>query len=1736
VKNAQTVGVEPDPPNSMKHQLSRTLLALCLFLLATSLQAAPAVVVKVARPVLLDKPDQWPAITAEQHMATSGGESARWIACYDAETLYLLVRVRDESPMKNSASPFDPAMAIKGGDAVGFCFGPSGDRGQLQRILVANLDGKPMGICYRPLSKKKKPYSFASPVSTYVMDYVAPLPEVRAVFSLIDGGYAVGVAIPWKVLDYRVTEGLEFPFDAQVIFSDPAGTKNIATAWWHSRGNGPACTVDLPSEARLYPDLWGSARLFTADPGPQPDPDEAPQTPIVVDPDGLKPVPIVFTLPRACKASLVITDTNGWIVAEPLRAESLSAGSHTILWNGRGYRDMPLPAGHYHWRLGYFDGVRSLFLGAAGNSGRPPYPSADKKGSIGGVHIGPAAVAADAGGVYLLHAGEEGEHGLRKIDKAGNVLWTHSTGNYAPASAVAVDGQRAYMIAGWPELALLCMDAATGRDLPMGEAGARITLGDPKKTFVGLAVVGGKAYVSVAAEDRLAVIDVTTGQKAADIPLTRPGRLCRQDDTHLLAISGDTVVRLDLATRDVQTVGVEPGPPNGQPHRQFPAEGGRGSTRAATPLLTGLTAPSAIAVDGAGQLYVAEQGNKQQITRFQADGTCLVSFGKPGGRAATVPKYDPMEFHNITDLACDAEGQLWFVEAGWTAPRRIGCLSAVGQWVRDYCGPVYCSSGMVVDLDDPATVYYHLGPSWMKTRVGFSPTHNWRDFDWRIEAIYYLSQSGTETPAVPDLMLGPASPSFAEGITFTGTNGLKYFWIDGEVTYTRNSQPAALWRWANDRWVPTGIQSQYGKPCWADRNGDGLVQSNEYSTVVAPDGGWRWLGRDLTLYGRHGAWKPARIDERGVPDYDGGTYTPYAATPYPDWFSCIAGSHEVAVSRPGPDGAVYYTANLGNGQGRAFWDRASENKLIKVKDGQVQWWIGHHDAANHTNGDGTIFYNVCGVEDGVIVVSDVANQYTAYTDDGLTLGWLLTDDNGRPRWSDDSYVSAESFSGQFIKDSKTGKYLLFCGASESCQVREVVGIGHGKITRQKGDVILPSSLPRTTPSPRATIIPYGTWECANGRFNGIDGEDWEWWPRNYETITIRDGKQIVADVRLRRDAGYMHLFADVLQPAGFHAPADNAGATPGGLYGKADGVELLLGPLLPPDRMAAVAGDARVLLTARRDEKGKLKGLALACRPASPPLPPDPLLRPMNNDGSLRGAPPKEALSFATGWQPIPGASVALGTRPDGKGFRLEAELPLAFFPEVATIRPVTFKRWTDGGNHWIKSYTENRYDLAGPVRLNVAVFSTDAAGTVRRLPWLVDGPAATNSAAMTPRDWGVANAATTLGWTAQPGAKEYQIYRAATPELAAAKPVQGVRGGTTTTDFPGIGTHYYWLTAIDALGESQFLGPEAIIVGGQTTQEPRVDFRGAPAPVILFPNLLDLEIFPDAARVINFTVAAKSVTPEVLPAGANVTTEPMGNGRWRMVVTLPSGTKPGTRYAVALTAVGEAKPVKAAFFVTASPVAVAGQLTQTGGKLAIDAAAPAGQPAATVLWPGQGLLPTEKVGRSGYVLFRHNGNPDPTRVVRAPFADTFAGGDGFWYGADGGNMRFDLCKADGTIQPGQDAQGRRFFGSVNSNAGTPGKPETYPGAQWTVQVSDAAAHLLTVFSPAKEASAAKQRFVLRSATGDFPPAIVEFDGRQGGAVIQFRFIGNATLSVQQTVGGMGSSNPGANCAALFLD
>lgn len=51
--------------------------------------------------------------------------------------------------------------------------------------------------------------------------------------------------------------------------------------------------------------------------------------------------------------------------------------------------------------------------------------------------------------------------------------------------------------------------------------------------------------------------------------------------------------------------------------------------------------------------------------------------------------------------------------------------------------------------------------------------------------------------------------------------------------------------------------------------------------------------------------------------------------------------------------------------------------------------IGHRNYAQKETGDITILFNIAGEVDDVFLISDVIQEYQAYTSDGLTLGSFL---------------------------------------------------------------------------------------------------------------------------------------------------------------------------------------------------------------------------------------------------------------------------------------------------------------------------------------------------------------------------------------------------------------------------------------------------------------------------------------------------------------------------------------------------------------------------------------------------------------------------------------------------------------------------------------------------------------------------------------------------------------------------
>jgi hypothetical protein len=1322
-------------------QLGTLLASILVFSLALAgtAHAQPAAIVKVPTPTKIDgAATEWAAIKASQTIDGRLGPVGSFKLAYDDANLYALVNVTDVSPLKNNISIVQELL--KGGDAISLCFGPLDGKLIYNRIVLAKVGDKNEVIAMRPhWSDQAHKYTYSTMAGgTVPMDFVGRLDKegAQVAFALVAGGYSAEAKIPWSSIGLKPTPNLKFSFDVQIIFSDPGGTTNVDTAWWHSTGGGPYSTTDVATEARLYPEAWGVAQLFETDPGPSEQRATQAADPVFT-PGG---VPISFTLPRASKVSVIVRDKNGWIVRELLRARDMKAGKQTIYWDGRDRWGALQPPGEYSFRVGYFDGLKTRFAGSAGNSAFPPYRTEDGLGSIGGMHAGPQAVAPGGGmTMYLLNGGEEGQRSLRKIDiNTGKSLWFHSVGGFGMGQSMASDEKFAYMIyAANSVTSLVRMDSKTGANTPIGSHREPIKLGNIETQ--GLVIAGGKVFYSVPKENRIGTIDLASGEKGADIKVEAVRGICKSSEDLLLVCKGTEVVRLNLQSLEQKT------------------------------LVSDLQEPSAVATDGAGNIYVSDLGKSQQIKKYTNDGRFVSAFGVPGGRGLTAVPYNPMAFRGVKGLAVGPDGNLWAVEP-LEPPRRFTRISLDGKWVQDIYGPTRCGDIVGFDLDDVSSVWFSANPStqgqFINAKVDYGAYAKSPDGSkgFKVQAIWRMNQTGTNENVTPDLMLGKfgvTAGGYNRCAVFTATNGKRYFWITG------SGERTGLWLWEENKWKPVATVGGRTTPYWSDKNGDGLVQPEETSDLPV-QGHWNWMGRDLTLYSVNGSLKPASINTRGVPTYAGGKFTPYLLEKSPslwnDYFDVQAYSAQMT---PGTsDNSVYFTGNNGPHQNRDFWDRASENRIVKIKDGRVQWMVGNHDGTLAHNGDQIISFGIAGEVDGVVLVSDVAMNFVGYTTDGLALGWALTDENGRPPAVGPNAIYVENAApGVFIKDHKTGKRLLLTHTSEDERILEVSGVFGDDITRIDGKLTLVAPLPRASQAiSRVTSIPYSTWQKSiyeGWRPTNVDGYDYEWSP-NATSLPISAGKSLVGEIRLRRDAGNLCVFAEVLDPTPFPISTSAGVKDAGTLFGRGDGVELLLGSGTgDAKRTAAGPGDTRLFFTATRDEDGKLVGHVFACKPASQPVPPSTELSVLTASRTYRDGGTKAPLNLSDGLKPVPGAIIRVRERFDRQGYTFEAELPIALMPELSRQQSVAYCYASSNGAGLVARST--RSDLL-PVRLNAAIWRGGA--IPQRLAWQADGFTGTDPKQMNPSAWGLAGdplpvLLSVASTQAQPPALRYETTRA---------------------------------------------------------------------------------------------------------------------------------------------------------------------------------------------------------------------------------------------------------------------------------------------------------------------------------------------------------------------------------------
>lgn len=224
------------------------------------------VITRTDAPAVIEgKADEWPELLDDTKPLLEIRESARQrygrvSARYDADNLYLAFRVfSPRGRMRNTGQ--DERLLFKTGDAVDVMLGPSPPKNNANnlRLLMSVIADRPTAVLYQKSVPGTAPgdrVPFSSPWRTITFDRVTRPAPVKVASGAIAGGYFVEAAVPWKALDVRPGAGLKLCGDVGVLFGDNNGTQTVSRQYWSNRATG--LVNDVPGEAELTPDLWGT--------------------------------------------------------------------------------------------------------------------------------------------------------------------------------------------------------------------------------------------------------------------------------------------------------------------------------------------------------------------------------------------------------------------------------------------------------------------------------------------------------------------------------------------------------------------------------------------------------------------------------------------------------------------------------------------------------------------------------------------------------------------------------------------------------------------------------------------------------------------------------------------------------------------------------------------------------------------------------------------------------------------------------------------------------------------------------------------------------------------------------------------------------------------------------------------------------------------------------------------------------------------------------------------------------------------------------------------------------------------------------------------------------------------------------------------------------------------------------------------------------------------------------------
>ncbi|MDQ3566153.1 MAG: hypothetical protein M3436_19400 [Pseudomonadota bacterium] len=1043
---------------------------------------------------------------------------------------------------------------------------------------------------------------------------------------------------------------------------------------------------------------------------------------------------INYTLTADSVVTLNITRPDGWIVRELIVGESKKLGANKAFWDGRDNDGRLLPEGPYQWRLLTHKGVTTSYITSIGNSGTPPWFTADGTGAWGGNLGNPAAVTSDSTGVYIAWTAAEGNYSVQKRTFDGSkAIWGSNIDAFFGYLAIASDD--AFLYAGKKEK-LSKIDRNTGREIlwvpldterPAGDTSLIGPAGSLTFNFSrddqygngfvwGMAAGGGRVYVSNPLKNRIEVFEAGSLGRVDTIAMPRPRGLALDGLGNLLVVTNGKVLSVKL------------------------------QTKVATPIIsTGLEAPFALARAQGGALFVTDLGQSQQVKKFSAAGQLLATFGRKGGGldALTGGQFQPQDFRHASSITVLADGTFWVGED--SMPKRTGRFSATGTLLYQGFGSVNISALTAPNPNDMNEVFSTM----------------WGTFTSRVDYTNKTSAMGR----ILRPRWGSAGAGVMSGVGENYTpekmlsfNGKTYMWAGmgvggGQTLYLVEAdhlrpvmacianlpEEGSLTNLARAR----GIERQGWATevsMWCDDNGDAAVQSAEVRIVHVPnaENGPQFfktaqIANDFTLFTSFGySWKPRGFAAGGAPLYHQDDILTLADFPS-SWIQFFEGE---SPERDGL-GNFYNLANplsrsLPVGEG--FWaGRSSECYLRSYdKNWNQRWVIGQKAQRAAAPGEMYFVQRNCGEMANCLFVTDMEGMVHVIHRDGFYVTSLMQDPY-KPQTMGPDRLDVEAYSGSVMENPVTKRKFLYISGSQASHVFEVNGLPSIVVNAPRAFTLTKPST--ALPAPADYLIK----RVVNARVvDGIVPNYGIEWSRDVSMIPIlRDGK-LKGEVGLLYDDSYLYVRADMLSN-GFSNMTEE-GNIPYAFEG-GDTLELLIGmnPAANVARTAAVKGDQRIVYA----NTAELNAGALLMQPVSTVTNPAPF--------SYQGASATTTLQNVQFWQVDAGqVNVGVDYPVHGNGAVVQIAIPLSSLllpgQTLATIKGKRLRFdigmvWKEGAKR-IKSYWQGKNpnmlvttDRAVETKLypdgwGNAIFDdgqnpvgSDLVEAVRATPdWLVDG------------------------------------------------------------------------------------------------------------------------------------------------------------------------------------------------------------------------------------------------------------------------------------------------------------------------------------------------------------------------------------------------------------------------------